>query len=119
MSDNPSTDFYVAKPVVSTRMLDDKGALLFHPDTGREKVINTTGAFIWARLDGSRLPAEIVEEMLDNFNDVPHNQVSDDLAAFLNRMTDEGFVSVLHSRMKPTGTVSAGWVPIIQTFSYS
>ena len=103
MIDDSSTDFYLAQPDVSTRMLERKGAILFHPDTGREKIINTTGAFIWARLDGSRLPAEIVEELLDNFSDVPRNQVSDDLAEFLNRMTDEGFVSVQQARATTAG----------------
>ncbi|RKZ07294.1 SynChlorMet cassette radical SAM/SPASM protein ScmE [Candidatus Fermentibacteria bacterium] len=99
-----ATDFYIARSDVSTRMLEGRGAVLFHPDTGREKIINSTGAFIWARLDGSRLPAEIVEEILDNFNDVPHDQVSDDLSVFLNSMTDEGFVSIAQARAATGGT---------------
>jgi SynChlorMet cassette radical SAM/SPASM protein ScmE len=105
MIDDSSTDFYLAHPDVSTRILEDRGAVLFNPDTGRKKIINTTGAFIWARLDGSRHPKEIIEEMLDNFSDVPRNQVRDDLVTFLNRMTDEGIVSVQQSRAATGGTI--------------
>jgi Fe-coproporphyrin III synthase len=95
-----STDFFVAQSEVSTRLLEDGGAILFHPDTGREKVINSTGVFIWTLLDGSRSVDDIGAEVLDNFQDAPPDQISDDLISFLNMMREEGFVSDSHARVR-------------------
>ncbi len=107
MTENLSTDFYVALSDVSTRLLGDRGALLFHPDTGREKVINPTGVFIWTLLDGSRSVDEISAEVQDNFCDVPRDQISDDLVSFLEKMTEEGFVSISHARATNTAASAA------------
>jgi hypothetical protein len=95
---NSQSIFYMADPDVSTRLAGDDGAVLFHPDTAREKFINATGAFVWKRLYGSRSRKDIVGEILDSFEGVSREQADNDLAAFLKEMMSEGFAETHVSR---------------------
>jgi len=82
---------YCADPAVSTRRVRDEGAVLYHPDTGKEKFINNTGFFIWRHLDGNRRAADIAEALTADFEDVPRDQVNSDIAQFLKDIAAQGF----------------------------
>ena len=73
------------------RLVEDRGAVLFDADTGREKIVNTTGAFILARVDGFRSATEIGGELRQEFEGVPLEDVTNDVVAFLEEMKDERF----------------------------
>src|SRR6056297_3604241 len=88
------TIYYAAAPAVSTRLRGDEGAVLFAADTGREKAVNATGAFIWARLDGSRSLADLAGELESAFEGVDREQAAGDAAAFLADLADAGFAEV-------------------------
>ena len=90
--------FFRVNPAVSVRLVEDRGAVLFDADTGREKVVNTTGSFIVARLDGSRSAADIADELQKAFAGVPLEDVTDDVVAFLEEMKNEGFAGAGASR---------------------
>ena len=83
--------FCGADPAVSIRRVRDEGAVLYHPDTGKEKFINNTGFFIWRHLDGTRSAEDIAEALTADFEDVPREQVYTDVAEFLNDIAAEGF----------------------------
>ena len=102
MSGKPQSHFHVASPDVSTRLVGDEGAVLFHPDTGMEKFINPTGLFIWERLDGSNTPVEIADSLAGSFQDAPRDKVFSDLNEFLADMAAQGFAQTTQTRRSQT-----------------
>ena len=84
--------FFVAAPDVSTRLIGDKEAVLFNPDTGCEKFLNSSGLFIWERLNGAFTVRDIVDRLLKNFESSPSDQVLKDVEAFLIDMSEHEFV---------------------------
>ena len=83
MMDTDVKDLFCgADPAVSIRRVRDEGAVLYHPDTGKEKFINNTGFFIWRHLDGTRSAEDIAEALTADFEDVPREQVYTDVAEF-------------------------------------
>jgi hypothetical protein len=85
-------------PVVVLREEDpDEGALLFNPDTNQVKVINTTGLFIWQQCGVARTFEEIVAEVKKGFNDVPLEQVTEDVQEFVDGMLATGFMGTIEN----------------------
>ncbi|MDD1724897.1 MAG: PqqD family protein [Methanospirillum sp.] len=71
--DNDST--YFADPVVSCRIEDDNGAILFNPDTDNSIMINSSGLEIWKYLDQPRTIDEISIFMRDYYAECPDLEV--------------------------------------------
>jgi hypothetical protein len=87
---------YLKNPDVGLREEDpDEGALLFNPDTNRIQVINTTGLFIWKQCDEVHTLDEIVAEVQKGFEDVPLEQVAQDVQQFVDRMVASGFIGTV------------------------
>ena len=102
--DNYYTDiFYKANPNVSTRLIGDSEAVLYDPDTGKEKFVNLSGLFIWQRLDGSFSTREIADKMCEAFASAPNGQVLDDAKGFLGVLAEQGFVSKHSDRLSSLG----------------
>ena len=89
---------YIRNPDVVLREEDEEGALLFNPDTGQVKVLNTTGLFIWQRCDGTNDLPSIVAAMRESFDDVPEDQVTSDITEFVDEMTTAGFVGIVEDQ---------------------
>ncbi len=84
---------FLRNPDVVLREEDpDEGALLFNPDTNQVKVINTTGLFIWLQCSVARTLDEIVTEVQKGFDEVPSEQVAEDVKGFMNDMLTSGFI---------------------------
>ena len=94
--------FCMADPNVSIRTTVDEEALLYHPDSSQEKFLNTTGLFIWQRLDGSLSAKEIADEVLNSFESVPGDQILEDVAGFLADLSQQGYVSLHEGRLTPS-----------------
>ena len=89
----PDTKRYLVNPDVSCREDDlTEGALLFNPDTGGILVINPTGLLIWQALSQPRTPGEIVDNLLEACDDVPRDQVAEDVDDFLETLQPGGFI---------------------------
>jgi hypothetical protein len=73
----------------------DEGALLFNPDTNQVKVINTSGLYIWQQCSVSRTLDEIVAEVQKGFDDVPLEQVAQDVQEFVDGMLASGFIGTV------------------------
>ena len=86
---------YIINPDVGLREEDEDGGLLFNPDTNQVKVINTTGLFIWKLCDGSYKLDEIVVAMQDAFEDVPVDQITEDVSEFIEGMVTTGFIGTV------------------------
>lgn len=84
---------YLANPDVSCREESpDEGAILFNPDTDAILVINPTGLLLWRALEQPRTPDDLVAHLLENCDDVPADQVTADVAAFLQALLPGGFI---------------------------
>jgi SynChlorMet cassette protein ScmD len=81
----------IANPMIVLREEFDDHALLFDPDSGRVLGLNPVGVFIWKRLDGTRTRDDIVKELGEAYDETPAD-AAEDLAGFLQRLEDRGFV---------------------------
>jgi hypothetical protein len=89
---------FLRNPDVVTREEDpDEGALLFNPDTNQVKVINTTGLFIWQQCGVARTLEEIVAEVQKGFDEVPLEQVAQDVKEFVDGMLATGFIGTVEN----------------------
>jgi hypothetical protein len=89
---------FLRNPDVVLREEDpDEGALLFNPDTNQVKVINTTGFFIWQQCSVARTLDEIVAEVQKGFDEIPSEQVAQDVQEFVDGMLATGFIGTVVS----------------------
>jgi hypothetical protein len=97
--ENSVGSLFLQNPDVVLREEDaDEGALLFNPDTNQAKVINTTGLFIWQKFDQAHNLEEIISEIQKGFDDVPAEQVSQDVREFLDGMLAGGFIGIVETK---------------------
>jgi len=90
-----ASSHYIINPDVGLREEDEDGGLLFNPDTNQVKVINTTGLFIWKKCDGKQNLTEIITAMQDAFEDVPADQITEDVNEFFEGMVSAGFIGIV------------------------
>ena len=90
-----ATNFLRNPDVVLREEDPDEGALLFNPDTNQVKVINTTGLFIWQQCNVARTLDEIVAEVQKGFDEVPLEQVAEDVKEFVDGMLASGFIGTI------------------------
>ena len=90
-----ATNFLRNPDVVLREEDPDEGALLFNPDTNQVKVINTTGLFIWQQCGVARTLDEIVAEVQKGFDEVPSEQVAQDVQEFVDGMLASGFIGTV------------------------
>jgi SynChlorMet cassette protein ScmD len=69
----------------------DDWAILFNPDTAAAVGVNPVGVATWKLIDGERSLADIAEALRGLFDTVP-DRVTDDIAAFVEQLTEYGFV---------------------------
>lgn len=84
---------FVANPEIVVSEEDD-GALLFDPQTGAIKLINTTGFFIYNRLNGKNSIYHILEEMVKGFNGIQREEAENDLSDFIEQMRKMNFIGM-------------------------
>jgi len=97
LSDNTThlSCLYARNPDVVVKEEDEDGALVFNPDTDRILVLNPTGFFIWQQCDGSRTLAEIVQTVADNFTDIPHDEMENQVTTYVSEMVSAGFIGMV------------------------
>ena len=86
--------YYRINPQVSVRLMGERGAVLFDPDTGRERVLNVTGLFLWKRLDGTRSLEGLAGDLCHAFSGVPSDRVVQDVGAFCTDLSKQGFLAL-------------------------
>ena len=88
---------YLCNPDVVLREEDESGGLLFNPDTNQVKVVNTTGLFIWKLFCSENTPQNAANAILETFEDVPQDQIDEDLQEFLDELLRTGFIGEVQS----------------------
>jgi len=81
----------IINPVVVLREEFDDWAVLFNPDTANAVGINPVGVSVWKLMDGNRTLEDLVDEIKDQFADVPDEAI-EDLTAFVENLAENGFV---------------------------
>jgi PqqD family protein of HPr-rel-A system len=77
----------VANPEIAVDQEDD-GALLFHPETGEVQLLNTTGAYLFGLLDGSRSRDDLVDCLVRQFEIEDRQTAENDVDEFLKELKD-------------------------------
>ncbi len=85
------TQKQIINPVVVLRKEFDDWAVLFNPDTAEAVGINPVGVAIWELLAADRSMDNIVENIRQDFADVP-GSAADEIQSFINDLTERGFV---------------------------
>ncbi len=93
MSANEPTQ-YLANPDVSCREEGPDGALLFNPDTDQVVVVNVTGLLIWRAVTQPRAQDQIVAALVEQCDNVPPDQVAQDVNEFLQKLVNKGIVGI-------------------------
>ena len=88
------TPLYVVNPDVSCREEGTDGALLFNPDNDEVLVVNVTGLLIWQSLAEPRNQEGVIATLIEQCNNVPEDQVSQDAGEFLEKLIAKGFVGI-------------------------
>ncbi|MBN2547773.1 MAG: PqqD family peptide modification chaperone [Anaerolineales bacterium] len=91
--------YYLRNPDVVLREEDEDGALLFNPDTNEVKAINTTALFVWERCSDIADLTTIVAAIKDAFDDVPEDQVNDQVQTCIEAMVVSGFIGVVDRQL--------------------
>jgi len=86
---------YIRNPDVVLREEDADGALLFNPDTNQIRVLNTTGLFVWKLCDGSQGQPGFVAAMHESYDQVPEDQVTAQVAEYIDEMVAAGFIGTV------------------------
>lgn len=81
----------IVNPVVVLRKEFDDWAVLFNPDTAEAVGINPVGVAIWELLATDSSLLDIVENIKENFADVP-GSAAEDIQSFINDLTERGFI---------------------------
>ena len=87
------TDRPIANPIVVLREEFDDWAVLFNPDTADAVGTNPVGVAVWKLMDGKRSIEDIVSEVKNSFEDPPDAALKE-IAAFVGRLADNGFVGL-------------------------
>lgn len=85
-----ATDKPLANPVVVLREEFDDWAVLFNPDTADAVGINPVGVSVWKMLDGKHDLYDIVDNVRQEFDDVPA-AADVELGAFIDDLVTKGF----------------------------
>ena len=77
---------------ISCRIEEPEGAILFNPDTDAVHAINPIGLAIWKALEYPRKKSELVDHLMDICEDVPVEQVAEDVNQFIDTLKNAGFI---------------------------
>lgn len=92
------TSTYMINSDVSCREEGPDGALLFNPDKDEILVINTTGLLIWRALATPSSENEIVKSLIEQCNNVPQNEITQDVHEFVEKLLAKEFVTLTEGK---------------------
>ena len=80
-------------PVVVLREEFDEWAVLYNPDTAAAVGINPIGVAIWKAVDGRRTGAQVIEAVLEGYEEIP-GTATDEVTQFITQLTADGFIGL-------------------------
>jgi SynChlorMet cassette radical SAM/SPASM protein ScmE len=110
MSSPGSTVYWTRMPRISV-CLEGDNAILFDPDRGREKVINTAGLAVWNAMDGAARTEDLAAALARRFEASPTDEIRTDAAAFADELLRDGFAAVAsEARPQPLASEVYSWI---------
>lgn len=109
--ENKPSSLYMANPDVYCRRTT-VGATLRNPDTGKSVAINSVGHMIWQALAQPRTKDEITAYLLDIYQEVPADQITQDVIDFLQALQPGGFVGEVWDEISPLPDTTAEGSPL-------
>jgi len=86
-----SAKSFAANPEIVLRVEDD-GAFLFNPDSGRICYVNEVGITIWRLCKNPVSLSEIIRQVETEYSEVPPDEVVSDCREFLGQLDILGFL---------------------------
>jgi len=86
-----NSEKWIANPEVVLRVESDEWALLFDPESGQVVGVNPVGAAVWKLMDGKNSPAQIAEQVKNDFTDAPES-ILEEIHTFFNSLVERGFI---------------------------
>jgi len=71
---------------------EDEGAFLFDPNTGELKCLNPMGSAVWLLCDGSLSLKQIEQKIMEQYPNVSHEDIHNEMQAFLQDLFDMGYL---------------------------
>jgi hypothetical protein len=71
---------------------EDSGAFLFNPENGELKCLNPMGIMIWDLCDGVNAIENIESKIVEQYPQISHKEIQNDLLSFLKELFDIGYV---------------------------
>jgi SynChlorMet cassette radical SAM/SPASM protein ScmE len=91
--------------------LEGDNAILFDPDTGREKVINHTGLALWNAMDGTARTEDLAAALARRYDTPLTDEIRADAAEFADELLREGYAAASGtSRAKPDEAETYSWL---------
>ncbi len=84
--------YYKTSEYISTRLFEKEGARLFNPDNNQKKYLNSTGLFIWKRLNGSFSVDDISDQMMTEYEEVKKETVIENISSFCKELLNEKYI---------------------------
>jgi len=69
----------------------DDGLVLINPSTGKIRVLNTTGSFIWTSLADGKTPLQIQSHLIDSYQ-LSQEQAAADVESFILELHNRGLL---------------------------
>jgi SynChlorMet cassette radical SAM/SPASM protein ScmE len=88
-----STVFWSRRPHISA-CLEGENAILFDPDTGREKVLNHTGLALWNAMDGTARLEDLAASLACRYEIQLTGEIRADAAALADELLRDGYAAV-------------------------
>ena len=90
MSSSGATFFWSRRPSVSA-CREGENLILFHPDQGREKVVNSTGFAVWDAMDGTARTEDLAAALARKCEISLSAEIRAEVAAFAEELRRDGF----------------------------
>ena len=90
-----TSSLYVQNPDVVVKEEDEDGALALNPDTDQVLVLNPSAVFIWKQCDGTKDIHAIIRAVENAFDQVPENEVAEQVTEYIDRMVQYGFIGTV------------------------
>jgi SynChlorMet cassette radical SAM/SPASM protein ScmE len=76
-------------------------AILYNPDTNREKIINPSALLVWEKLDGRHTVEEISDALLEEYEADSRMQVQRDTCQFIGELLADRFIKIGQGSPRP------------------
>lgn len=90
--------YYKKSAHISTRLFKKEEAQLFNPDNNKKKYLNSTGLFIWNRLNGSLSVDDISDQMMVEYEDVKKENLIEDTSSFCKELLNEKYIYEMENK---------------------